>query len=505
MAVKRLLTNAGYACDVAGNGAEALSLCRVICYDLVLMDVHMPVMDGKEATLAIRKVEENGAHHVVIVGISAKADDERGCVAATMDGFLTKPLVRGALLEKVAKWTGQGAGLAQLAGAETAGGAASAAEPSAGASRELGPMLAAGAPAPSSAPGGPPRPAHRVLLAEDNLMNQVVMKRMLAVVGCAVTLVMDGQAAVDAVAAGGVFDLVLMDLNMPVMGGIEATAAIRALPLPPALQPLPPVIGLTAGLSDEEGVRWRQAGVAQICSKPLTMQAIKDVCARWGGATLRQRTSAAEALAGLSASSLASPAASLPAQPEARPSASSSRKDDPRDVGGSSGRGQRPPRFGHRDSFTFMTLAAPSPSEAAAAAMAPRRGPPLRARILIAEDDRTSQIMIRRLVEMEGHTVAVACNGAEAVAMAAAAGGGPRGGGSGGASSGEGFACILMDCHMPVRRNPHPPRVAPGALAANVCLLGFAIHVGFEDSVESAALLMRSLPPSHPTAPVRRS
>jgi CheY-like chemotaxis protein len=90
----RLLEKRGHHVVVVATGRAALEALEKESYDLVLMDIQMPEMDGIEATVALRKIEEGGARHQPVVALTAhamKGDDER-CWAAGMDGYLTKPI-----------------------------------------------------------------------------------------------------------------------------------------------------------------------------------------------------------------------------------------------------------------------------------------------------------------------------------------------------------------------------------------------------------------------------
>jgi two-component system sensor histidine kinase/response regulator len=90
----RLLEKRGHTVVVANNGREALAMVQQERFDLVLMDVQMPEMDGLEATAAIRDTERASGCHIPIVAMTAHAmqSDEERCLAAGMDGYLSKPL-----------------------------------------------------------------------------------------------------------------------------------------------------------------------------------------------------------------------------------------------------------------------------------------------------------------------------------------------------------------------------------------------------------------------------
>jgi signal transduction histidine kinase/CheY-like chemotaxis protein len=90
----RLLEKRGHRVSVAGNGIEALEALKRDRFDLVLIDVQMPKMDGLEATAALRQIEKGGQFHQRVIALTAHAmqGDRERCVAAGMDGYLTKPI-----------------------------------------------------------------------------------------------------------------------------------------------------------------------------------------------------------------------------------------------------------------------------------------------------------------------------------------------------------------------------------------------------------------------------
>ena len=90
----RLLEKRGHRVTVAANGREALAAIEKESYDLVLMDVQMPELDGLEATLAIREREKVQGNRLPVIALTAhamKGDRER-CFEAGMDGYLSKPI-----------------------------------------------------------------------------------------------------------------------------------------------------------------------------------------------------------------------------------------------------------------------------------------------------------------------------------------------------------------------------------------------------------------------------
>ncbi|WP_246472312.1 response regulator [Azospirillum tabaci] len=101
-----VLRRAGYAVDSVSNGLEAVNTVAALPYDLVLMDVQMPEMDGLAATQAIRRMGGSAAH-VPIVAMTANAmeGDQAACLAAGMNDYLPKPIAADQLLRTVARWS----------------------------------------------------------------------------------------------------------------------------------------------------------------------------------------------------------------------------------------------------------------------------------------------------------------------------------------------------------------------------------------------------------------
>jgi CheY-like chemotaxis protein len=101
----RFLEKQGHAVVIAGNGREALDVLDDWAFDLVLMDVQMPEMDGFAATAAIRQREANRGGHLPIVALTANAmqGDRERCLEAGMDGYVAKPFEPNVLLREMAE------------------------------------------------------------------------------------------------------------------------------------------------------------------------------------------------------------------------------------------------------------------------------------------------------------------------------------------------------------------------------------------------------------------
>ncbi len=91
---KKILEKNGQQVVIAQNGLEAVELFPTAHWDMILMDVLMPTMDGLQATVLIRFIEETETYRVPIVGVSANSSekDRQACTAAGMDDFLPKPI-----------------------------------------------------------------------------------------------------------------------------------------------------------------------------------------------------------------------------------------------------------------------------------------------------------------------------------------------------------------------------------------------------------------------------
>lgn len=119
----------------------------------------------------------------------------------------------------------------------------------------------------------------RVLLTEDNPVNSKVASRMLEKLGCELELALNGKEALEAFASGG-FDLILMDCQMPLLDGFDATRAIRTRELERALRRTP-IIAMTANAMEGDRERCLEAGMDDYIAKPVQLEQLRKAFERW--------------------------------------------------------------------------------------------------------------------------------------------------------------------------------------------------------------------------------
>ena len=117
----------------------------------------------------------------------------------------------------------------------------------------------------------------RILLAEDNRMNQLVARRIFEKIGYNIDMADNGALALEKMDQNP-YDLVFMDIQMPEMDGLEATRQI----LQKYGDDAPPVIAMTANVLSENEVECKEAGMRDFLSKPFTIERLEAVIDRWG-------------------------------------------------------------------------------------------------------------------------------------------------------------------------------------------------------------------------------
>src|SRR5213082_1973555 len=234
----------------ADAGLEALRRAATAGtpFDLAILDAQMPDQDGFELAAAIRGDAQLGRTRLLILTSAGQRGDGERCRQLGIQAYLTKPIARADLIEAVGT---------VLAGAATAAGTAD--------------LVTRHSIAES-------RHSLRILLAEDNVVNQQVATAMLLKRGHQVDVAANGREAVEAVTREH-YDLVLMDIQMPEMDGFEATRRIRALPQGGTL----PIIALTAHALSGERERCLARGMTGYLAKPFKAHELFAVVEGRGG------------------------------------------------------------------------------------------------------------------------------------------------------------------------------------------------------------------------------
>ena len=237
--------------DAVSSGAEALAAVEQndtdTPYDLVFMDWRMPGMDGLQTTRRIKQ-NERLEHQPAIVMVTAFGREEvrEESERLGIDSFLVKPVTRSILVDTLVTLFAPDSEEMAHASLDD---------------RHAGRLLGA-----------------RILLAEDNEINQQIAVELLEGIGAKITVANNGKEAVDQLLqAPKGFDLVLMDLQMPVMGGYEATVKIRS---EAAFAKLP-IIAMTAHATLEEKQKCLDAGMNDHISKPIDPNILFETVGRF--------------------------------------------------------------------------------------------------------------------------------------------------------------------------------------------------------------------------------
>jgi two-component system, sensor histidine kinase and response regulator len=250
------LKPAGLEVAEAATGADTLRALQAARetgqpFDVVIVDDQMPDCDGLAFATQVKSMPELARAQLVLLTSMERFDSVKSLAHAGFAGYLTKP-VRGreliACVERVLE-RDQGGSSGRFQGLVTRSSL--------------------------TAEQGQGHYRGRVLVVEDNLVNQQVARRFIERLGCEVTVVNNGERAVDACRSNR-FDLVLMDVQMPVMDGLEATRQIRQFTASV------PIIALTASAMTDEAAQCLAAGMNAVLAKPLEIGKLRDLLDQYG-------------------------------------------------------------------------------------------------------------------------------------------------------------------------------------------------------------------------------
>jgi PAS domain S-box-containing protein len=221
-------------------------------YHFILLDYRMPGMNGVETAHYIREMcDSDTAKESVIIMVSAYSREalQQGMEDQGIRAFLSKPFTPALLFKTMTDIIGNHATSGELHTDERT-------------SVNVGVRQLTGA---------------RVLVVEDNSINQQLLSELLTQIGITVELVGNGQDAVSMVSVSAPFDAVLMDLQMPVMDGYEATRLIRQMKSAQEL----PILAITAHAMTEERGRCLAAGMNGHISKPINPDELYKALVQW--------------------------------------------------------------------------------------------------------------------------------------------------------------------------------------------------------------------------------
>ena len=232
-----VLEEVGIPSESCLSGAEALKMielryARREPYNLILVDLRMPEQNGVELTRRIRELY-NGDSTIIMLTAYSWEDIKDEAIAAGVDSFMAKPLFASGVLQELQHVLHHRHAVvkAEAHKADLTG--------------------------------------RHILLAEDMMINAEIMKELLQMRDMEVDHAENGQMAIDMFAASPArhYDAILMDVRMPVLDGLGATEAIRAMDRPDARTI--PIIAMTANAFDEDVQRSLQAGMNAHLSKPV--------------------------------------------------------------------------------------------------------------------------------------------------------------------------------------------------------------------------------------------
>ena len=244
----------GFCCQVTtvSSGLEAIKKIKNAplenLYQLILMDWEMPDMDGIETLKRLKMIENlSETFHVLMVPAYRQDDIQRSAQKVGIDAFLTKPVTPSVLYDTIMNIFYQGHILKTHSPVSTC-----------------------------EIEGLAHIKGSKILLAEDNEINQQVAVELLSLEGFRVTVAGNGQEAVQK-AGEGDFDAVLMDINMPVMDGFDAARRIRNTLALKAL----PIIAMTAHAVTGYREQCIDAGMNDYVTKPINPEALFETLVRW--------------------------------------------------------------------------------------------------------------------------------------------------------------------------------------------------------------------------------
>lgn len=247
--VTSALEELGLCVQYALSGEQAVHMAGVAHragedYELAIIDWRMPGMDGIETASRIRQLVGEGLP-IIMLSAYDWSEVQDQAMAAGITEFVSKPLFKGKLYKKLVQWTKQisdGQGEVSALSVQAC-----------------------------------PYEGRRFLLVDDNELNREIAREIMAMKGAVVEEAVDGRQALEAFAVHpeGYYDVILMDVQMPVMDGYEAARAIRALQRKDATDIL--ILAVTADAFSEDIKRATEAGMDAHIAKPIDFDQLNSI------------------------------------------------------------------------------------------------------------------------------------------------------------------------------------------------------------------------------------
>jgi signal transduction histidine kinase/CheY-like chemotaxis protein/HPt (histidine-containing phosphotransfer) domain-containing protein len=249
----RQVTSWGMVGGTAENAAEALGFLRAAVrrgqpFDLAIVDMMMPLTDGTELARAIKDDPAIAGVRLILLTSIGLRGDAAEARRAGFEAYLSKPVRQSELFNCITTLMGHA-------------------------------QYDAGLVTRHSLSEQTPKLRGRVLLAEDNVVNQAVGVAMVESLGCQVEVAKDGQEVLERLARG-TYDVVMMDCQMPRLDGFQTTAEIRRREAADGGR-RQPIVALTANAMEGDRERCLAAGMDDYLPKPLRQEALQKALSRW--------------------------------------------------------------------------------------------------------------------------------------------------------------------------------------------------------------------------------
>ena len=279
--LERQLSAMGMVFSIAENGPQALDQLRAAAqlgkpFDLAILDVQMPVINGLESARIIKADPAIASVRLILLTSLGRRGDAKAAQEAGIAAYLTKPVSQSQLHECLSLVMGREASETREAlsvkreACESGDEIRDANDERRGTLRV--PLVTRHSLAERTARSRP-----RILVADDNLVNQAVAVRMVEKLGCRADVVANGREAVAALERAA-YDLVFMDCLMPEMDGFQATAEIRQRE---GAARHTPIVAVTANAMKGDQDKCLQAGMDDYVGKPVSLKELAAALERW--------------------------------------------------------------------------------------------------------------------------------------------------------------------------------------------------------------------------------